>query len=192
MPAHEDDWRTRSAYSMSTASERGDVVVRVAPSPVCHAMPHPSECTAVKDVKAPVPRRRAGPRQSARTRSHSRTVDTSQWVTPFVWSHARDATHHRTEMVCMTQHSSGGTPKTARTVGVEEELLLVDSESGLARSVAHQVLRVAERRGDTQSDNGKPGGSVGPELQEQQVETDTPPERDLDDLGAELVRRNAG
>ncbi|HEY9562868.1 MAG TPA: glutamate--cysteine ligase [Nocardioides sp.] len=88
----------------------------------------------------------------------------------------------------MTQHSSGGTPKTARTVGVEEELLLVDSESGLARSVAHQVLRVAERRGDTQSDNGKPGGSLGPELQEQQVETDTPPERDLDDLGAELVR----
>src|SRR3546814_1847965 len=91
-------------------------------------------------------------------------------------------------MVCRTQHSAGGTPKTARTVGVEGELLLVDSESGLARSVAHQVLRVAERRGDTQSDNGKPGGSLGPELQEQQVETDTPPERDLDDLGAELVR----
>src|SRR3546814_6438802 len=76
-------------------------------------------------------------------------------------------------MVCMTQHSSGGTPKTARTVGVEEELLLVDSESGLARSVAHQVLRVAERRGDTQSDNGKPGGSLGPELQEQRSEEHT-------------------
>src|SRR3546814_12150638 len=55
MPAHESGWRTRSAYSMSTAAERGDVVVRVAPSPVCHAMPHPSDCTAVKDVKASSP-----------------------------------------------------------------------------------------------------------------------------------------
>lgn len=84
-----------------------------------------------------------------------------------------------------------------RRVGVEEELLLVDEKSGTARSVASRVLRVAQRRGDTEETrsadphedlDGEPGGSLGPELQEQQVETDTPPEEDLHQLETELRR----
>lgn len=68
---------------------------------------------------------------------------------------------------------------------MEEELLLVDAETGAPRSVASQVLRVARRRGDTEPDGV--GGSLGPELQEQMIETDTPPERDLAVLEADLV-----
>lgn len=78
-----------------------------------------------------------------------------------------------------------GTRPRLRTVGVEEELLLVDAETGTPRSVASQVLRVARQRGDTVSDGV--GGSMGPELQEQQIETDSPPEHDLAALEADLV-----
>jgi len=64
-----------------------------------------------------------------------------------------------------------------RTVGVEEELLLVDSETGRPRSVASQILErtnvdFAEAR----------GGSLDHELHEQQLETDTPPSTDLEKL----------
>lgn len=86
----------------------------------------------------------------------------------------------------MNKHSSISTQTELRTVGVEEELLLVDTETGVPRSVSSQVLRVARRRGDTESADGQPGGSVGPELQQQQVETDTPPEEHLGILEAEL------
>ncbi|QIX28746.1 glutamate--cysteine ligase [Nocardioides sp. JQ2195] len=75
-----------------------------------------------------------------------------------------------------------------RTVGVEEELLLVDATTGAPRSVASQVLRVAKRRGETGEANDDVGGSLGPELQEQQVETDTPPVQDLGLLEIELGR----
>ena len=77
-----------------------------------------------------------------------------------------------------------------RTLGVEEELLLVDRVTGRARSVASDVLRVAEaqRRAseqtpDLESDHG---GSLGPEFQNQQVEIDTPPEVDLGQLEIDL------
>ncbi len=74
-----------------------------------------------------------------------------------------------------------------RTVGVEEELLLVDARTGAARSVASRVLRVVRSRGeDGSGGGGAPTGSVGPELQEQQLETDTPPEHDLGLLEADL------
>ena len=74
-----------------------------------------------------------------------------------------------------------------RTIGVEEELLLVDAADGTARSVASEVVRVARRRGDADAGpDADAGGSVGLELQEQQIETDTPPAEDLETLEAEL------
>ncbi|WP_067432897.1 carboxylate-amine ligase [Nocardioides jensenii] len=88
----------------------------------------------------------------------------------------------------MNELSETGTPLEFRTVGVEEELLLVDAETGAPRSVASHVLRVAHQRGDTEADADDVGGSVGPELQEQQVETDTPPEEDLGLLEIEIGR----
>jgi carboxylate-amine ligase len=83
----------------------------------------------------------------------------------------------------------GGARRTTRTVGVEEELLLVDAVTGVARSVASEVLRVAESRGAAGAGTAddEPGGSIGPELQEQQLETDTTPEQDLGLLQTELV-----
>ncbi|MFE6645626.1 glutamate--cysteine ligase [Nocardioides sp. NPDC057772] len=86
----------------------------------------------------------------------------------------------------MTRDSSSSTHDRVRTVGVEEELLLVDAENGAPRSVASEVLRVARRRGDTETD--EIGGSVGPEMQEQQVETDTPPEEYLGLLELDIRR----
>lgn len=82
--------------------------------------------------------------------------------------------------------SPGSTPGRLRTVGVEEELLLVDAETGAPRSVASQVLRVARGRGDTDR-HGAVGGSLGPELQQQMIETDTPPEDDLAALETDLI-----
>ncbi len=78
-----------------------------------------------------------------------------------------------------------------RTVGVEEELLLVDPQTGQARSAASEVLRVADIQGwttDERSGGGAdvPGGSLGPEFQNQMVETDTPPEENLTRLELDL------
>ncbi|NYI78600.1 glutamate--cysteine ligase [Nocardioides panzhihuensis] len=86
----------------------------------------------------------------------------------------------------MNTRSSSSTHDQVRTVGVEEELLLVDARTGVPRSVASEVLRVARRHGDTEVDAGEAGGSVGPEMQEQQVETDTPPEEHLGLLEMDL------
>jgi glutamate---cysteine ligase / carboxylate-amine ligase len=85
-------------------------------------------------------------------------------------------------------HYSSSTHHQVRTVGVEEELLLVDAETGAPRSVASEVLRVARQHGDTEVEAGEAGGSVGPELQEQQVETDTPAEEYLGILEQDLRR----
>ncbi|WP_324652360.1 glutamate--cysteine ligase [Georgenia sp. H159] len=83
-----------------------------------------------------------------------------------------------------------------RTVGVEEELLLVRSGSGQAISIAPQVLRradLAAREHDADDDRPGPGhpaeagSSLGGELQRQQVETDTAPHRTMEALGEELV-----
>lgn len=75
-----------------------------------------------------------------------------------------------------------------RTVGVEEELLVVDADSGRPVSVADRVLRRAEPgdAGEGQGDPDGPGGSIGAELQRQQVETDTPPRTDLGELERDL------
>ena len=64
-----------------------------------------------------------------------------------------------------------------RTVGVEEEFLLVDPASGEARAVGNAVLREAD------DDAGLTG-----ELQREQVETGTSPCLDLADLRSELLR----
>jgi len=74
-----------------------------------------------------------------------------------------------------------------RSMGVEEELLLVDAATGEPRSVAAEVVATATAR--TERDGApvaEEGGSVDHELQRQQVETDTPPERDLGALESDL------
>ncbi len=79
-----------------------------------------------------------------------------------------------------------------RTLGVEEELLLVDPESGRPLSVAGRVLRRGasgeQRRkaGAPEEDDGTPGGHLTAEMQQQQVETDTPPRERLDDIEQDL------
>lgn len=88
----------------------------------------------------------------------------------------------------MKSHYSSSTHHQLRTVGVEVELLLVDAQTGAPRSVASEVLRVARRHGDTEVEAGEAGGSVGPEMQEQQVETDTPAEEYLGLLEQDLRR----
>jgi carboxylate-amine ligase len=86
-----------------------------------------------------------------------------------------------------------------RTVGVEEELLLVDAESGRPRSVAAHTLRLAAeaardggtagspdgRAHDGDSDDA-PGGSLEHEIQQYQVETDTVPHTDMHALGEDV------
>ena len=85
---------------------------------------------------------------------------------------------------------------TVRTVGVEEELLLVEPETGQPRAVAGTVLE-AVRRAAADSGPGRSAGA-GPaaealdfELQLQQLETNTRPCCGLDDLGRELRRCRA-
>ena len=76
-----------------------------------------------------------------------------------------------------------------RTVGVEEELLVVDTESGRPLSVAERVLGQALQlptSDDRHGKEGEPGGSLGAELQLQQVETDTPPRTDMAELEGDL------
>lgn len=72
-----------------------------------------------------------------------------------------------------------------RTVGVEEELLLVDASEGRPRSVAGRVLRAAEPEPEVQARTG-PGGSLDNELQQQQLETDTPPRIEMAELDADV------
>jgi len=67
-----------------------------------------------------------------------------------------------------------------RTVGVEEELLLVDPQSGCPQAVSGAVLRVTE--------DGPDGPVLSHELQQQQVETDTRPCRTLEEVDTELRR----
>ncbi|CAA9381132.1 MAG: FIG01130456: hypothetical protein [uncultured Nocardioides sp.] len=80
-----------------------------------------------------------------------------------------------------------------RTLGVEEELLLVEPGSGRPLSVAGRVLRRSDspeqRRkvGLPEQEGEGPGGHVTAEMQQQQVETDTPPRTSLDDLEKDLA-----
>lgn len=78
-----------------------------------------------------------------------------------------------------------------RTIGVEEELLLVDPDTGHAQALAGPMLRRAAVKGDGSDEH--PGGTLEAELQQQQVETDTPPQTELAELAAHLAlwRRRA-
>lgn len=71
-------------------------------------------------------------------------------------------------------------------MGVEEELLLVDPDSGRPRSVAAAVLREAHA-GDTAAEE-----AVDSELQQEQLEIETAPSTSLEDLGTELRRWRQG
>ena len=69
-----------------------------------------------------------------------------------------------------------------RTVGVEEELLLVDVHTGRPRSVANQVIAAAG--GDNSQEAGE--GGVEAELQRYMVETQSSVASELDDVAEEL------
>src|SRR5919107_5561085 len=72
-----------------------------------------------------------------------------------------------------------------RTVGVEEELLLVDAHGERTSPVATRVLRTATARGDAGGEDvGR--GSLVHELQEQQLELYTSPHHGMSTLEAEL------
>lgn len=72
-----------------------------------------------------------------------------------------------------------------RTVGVEEELLLVDAHSNRMAPVATRVLRIATARGDAGREDVARGSLVC-ELQEQQLELYTSPHTSMSMLEAEL------
>jgi carboxylate-amine ligase len=72
-----------------------------------------------------------------------------------------------------------------RTVGVEEELLLLDAESGEPRALSTAVLAAARRDGTVA------GEVFEAELQRQQLEFATRPQSRMEDLAAEVVRWRA-
>ncbi|MFI1931247.1 glutamate--cysteine ligase [Streptomyces sp. NPDC020330] len=72
----------------------------------------------------------------------------------------------------------------ARTVGVEEELLLVDAAGGEPRALSSAVLAVAEKEAGGQA-------SFEAELHRQQLEFATDPCADMDELAASVRRRRA-
>lgn len=87
-----------------------------------------------------------------------------------------------------------------RTVGVEEELLLVDPKSGGARSAASRILKIT---GGTpvEPPGTHLGGTIEHEVQQQMLETNTAPHADLGELEddirdcrrrADLAARGAG
>ena len=74
-----------------------------------------------------------------------------------------------------------------RTVGVEEEMLLVDVRSGRPRAVSGQMLGHAPRRRPESAGVGV-HGAVAEEMQQQQIEARTAPVADLTALRAEVRR----
>jgi glutamate---cysteine ligase / carboxylate-amine ligase len=85
-----------------------------------------------------------------------------------------------------------------RSVGVEEELLLVDPETGQPRAVAGTVLEAAKQASNGQGQDHGTGAGAGDaaeelelELQLQQLETNTRPCRTLDEIGGEVRRCRA-
>jgi glutamate---cysteine ligase / carboxylate-amine ligase len=82
-----------------------------------------------------------------------------------------------------------------RSIGVEEELLLVAPETGQPRAVAGTVLQALQQEAALSGDgpDGRAGGheavdALESELQQQQLETNTRPCRSINDLGRELRR----
>jgi carboxylate-amine ligase len=82
---------------------------------------------------------------------------------------------------------------TARSVGVEEELLLVDPATGHATAVATAVIKAAETPaagppGGDHDDRADPAAELEFELKLEQLETGTRPCVSLDDLSREVRR----
>ncbi|WP_345427110.1 glutamate--cysteine ligase [Pseudonocardia xishanensis] len=75
-----------------------------------------------------------------------------------------------------------------RSVGVEEEFLLVDPGDGAARAIAATVLRLDGASARTEPQDGS---GLEAELHAEQLETGTEPCVDLDELAAELGRTRA-
>jgi glutamate---cysteine ligase / carboxylate-amine ligase len=75
-----------------------------------------------------------------------------------------------------------------RSIGVEEELLLVAPETGKPRAVAGTVLQALRQDAAGPGDGDKAVEALEPELQQQQMETNTRPCRSIDDLGREVRR----
>ncbi|MFD3547231.1 glutamate--cysteine ligase [Streptomyces sp. NPDC058655] len=81
-----------------------------------------------------------------------------------------------------------------RSVGVEEELLLVDAESGEPRARAGAVLAAADRsarRAPESGDGEAPGHTFEKELQKEQLEFATKPVTEMGELLEEIVRWRA-
>jgi carboxylate-amine ligase len=78
---------------------------------------------------------------------------------------------------------------TVRSVGVEEELLLVEPGTGRPLAVAETALRTTDAdSGRQEGTGGDAGESLEFELQRQQLETSTKPCFELSELGRELRR----
>ncbi|MCX5317564.1 glutamate--cysteine ligase [Streptomyces sp. NBC_00154] len=69
-----------------------------------------------------------------------------------------------------------------RSVGVEEELLLVDAESGEPQALSTAVLAMVDRHAEGEC-------AFEPELHRQQLEFATRPQTDMDELAEEIIRR---
>jgi glutamate---cysteine ligase / carboxylate-amine ligase len=81
---------------------------------------------------------------------------------------------------------------TVRSVGVEEELLLVEPGTGQPLAVAETALRSMDSdHGREEGPNEGPSGSLEPELQRQQLETSTRPCFELTGLAGEVRRGRA-
>ncbi|MFC9343937.1 glutamate--cysteine ligase [Streptomyces sp. NPDC057020] len=79
-----------------------------------------------------------------------------------------------------------------RSVGVEEELLLVHSRSGEPLALAGAVLAAADRSvGRRPDDEGEPEHAFEKELQKEQVEFATEPVTEMGELQEEIVRCRA-
>ncbi|QDP95461.1 YbdK family carboxylate-amine ligase [Microlunatus elymi] len=90
----------------------------------------------------------------------------------------------------MSDHTTSPAATTERrTVGVEEELLLVDADSGVPRAVAGNLLRRAEadRPRRDEPPRAPDDGEIEAELQQQQIEVETSPCADLSELRRQLV-----
>ena len=77
----------------------------------------------------------------------------------------------------------------SRSVGVEEELLLVEPETGQPQAVAETVLAAAQQAGAEGRDGG--GAALEFELKQQQLETNSEPCRTLGELHREIRRGRA-
>jgi glutamate---cysteine ligase / carboxylate-amine ligase len=86
---------------------------------------------------------------------------------------------------------SGGIvrPVSARSVGVEEEFLLVEPGTGQPRAVAETVLAAARQAGADGHDED--GAALEFELKQQQLETNSEPCRTLGELDREIRRGRA-